>query len=267
MGIKNSNGLKNLDLTGIQVLQNPNDGTVTNVLYNACVYSTSCMNSTQLHEFITDLKAGIQGQDPCQRIMGVVKAWLQSIGQLENVLNKKEEIKKELAKARVIKASENAVYKADYIENKLAKIDAGNTRACEHVDIDAISKDLAPSPRKIVMDYLRDCQYRCENVYNKTKKEYEMKLVKSDKLVFIPLNKLLAYYYSMHDMTSKESLKESNKIWNVNWNALFEIEGQMTSYVVLKMVIKAWLDFYKINKEVTDDELNKIVRYMQEVGV
>lgn len=276
MGIKNKRGLIGVDTTNMQILQNQTDGTVTNVLYMGNVYSTSAMNSELLHDFLIDLSNGIVNAEPCKRLNPQVTQWLTAIGELENVLARKEEVKKELRKEKLqehmAKKFNGNGSDVDYKERMEARIEAGKDVLKNEVFDFGIEYRM---PARIVKDHLNDLQYRLEYVYDKRKDDYEYKLVKSDKKVFIPLDKVLAWYYTNYDMTSREYLesidgikdKEYPTMTYIAWKNLFEVDGKMTSYKVLKMVVQAWVKYYEINKEVTDNELQKIVKYLKAVGV
>lgn len=84
MANDNLNGLnkakQNLNLTGIQVLQN--NRTVNNVLHNGILYSTSNLNSTKLYELLEKLvngKAELCKQFIANRVRPNTKAWLQEV--------------------------------------------------------------------------------------------------------------------------------------------------------------------------------------------
>lgn len=265
----NENGLlkakKDFNLDGIQVLQNGK--TVNNILYKANLYSTSNLSSTDLYELIQDLLMG----RACtlyqtNRVKSNVRVWLESINELENVINKQNEIKKELAKQRVLmSAIKKHGCKSSYIEKMNEKIEQGKLNVCIR---DKVNQDFdlnTKSPQALVNQYLNDMQYKLEVTYNFEKDDYIYKIVKQPETVFIPLDKVLAWYYSNYDMTSKTWLE--NTFDNVVWDNSYQANNKIFSKGVLKMVVETWVEYYNLNKQVTTDELDKIAKYIGLAGI
>ena len=245
MATKNSyavtQALKNYPQLKVQLAYSQDGTRVNYVFHNNNVYSIARMSSNEIMEFFKDLACtgACDWADKPRRMKAELKSFLETIGEYNNVMKAVQE----QAREQAIKV-EQAKSWHDCSEKAIDK-------AVESATIDTLEIGLEMrKPRKIVTDRLVSFQ-------------------EEDKPLYVePLGKLVYWYYTNFDMTHTDTIKDCKSIkFEEVCDKFVKINNSYSSIVVMREVMQAYADYYKINHRVNMADIIKMSKILEQVGL
>lgn len=236
--------LKTYQLDGVQLAYSTDKTRINYVFYNGNVYSIARMSSAETLQFFRELHCNgvCEWADRPRRMKKELKSFLETIGEYNNVMGAVQD------KAREQAVKEQSIEWKNYSQKAV-----DNAVATATIDELEVGLEMR-KPSKIVVDRLVELSEPIDENDNSRYVE--------------PLGKLVYWYYTNYDATRMETIKDCKSInWSNVCDKFVKINNCYTSIAVMREVMQAYADFYKINHKVDMADVIKMSKMLEQVGV